>query len=38
LAFTLGESEAQSRLDVAEANALTPLVGRESDAALLLER
>jgi class 3 adenylate cyclase len=34
----LGASAAQSRLDVAEATGLTPLVGRESDVALLLER
>ena len=34
----LGESAAQSRLDVAEASGLTPLVGRESEVALLLER
>jgi class 3 adenylate cyclase/predicted ATPase len=34
----LGVSEAQSRLDVATAAGLTPLVGRESEATLLLER
>jgi class 3 adenylate cyclase len=34
----LGASEAQSRLDVAAATGLTPLVGRESEVALLLER
>ena len=34
----LGESEAQSRLEVAEASGFTPLVGRESEVALLLER
>jgi class 3 adenylate cyclase len=34
----LGESPAQSRLDVAAARGLTPLVGREQEAALLLER
>jgi class 3 adenylate cyclase/predicted ATPase len=34
----LGESEAQSRLDVAGATGFTPLVGRESEVALLLER
>jgi class 3 adenylate cyclase/predicted ATPase len=34
----LGESEAQSRLDVAGATGFTPLVGRESEMALLLER
>ena len=34
----LGESAAQSRLDVAGATGLTPLVGRESEVALLLER
>jgi class 3 adenylate cyclase len=34
----LGASAAQSRLDVAAATGLTPLVGRESDVALLLER
>ncbi len=33
-----GESGAQSRLEVAEARGLTPLVGREADMALLLER
>ncbi|HEY7490091.1 MAG TPA: adenylate/guanylate cyclase domain-containing protein [Candidatus Tectomicrobia bacterium] len=34
----LGESAAQSRLDVAGATGLTPLVGRESEVTLLLER
>jgi predicted AAA+ superfamily ATPase len=34
----LGASKAQSRLDVAAATGLTPLVGRESDMTLLLER
>jgi class 3 adenylate cyclase/predicted ATPase len=34
----LGASAAQSRLDVAAASGLTPLVGRESEVALLLER
>jgi TOMM system kinase/cyclase fusion protein len=34
----LGESEAQSRLEVAEASGFTPLVGRESEVAVLLER
>jgi class 3 adenylate cyclase len=34
----LGASAAQSRLDVAEATGWTPLVGRESEVALLLER
>jgi class 3 adenylate cyclase/predicted ATPase len=34
----LGESAAQSRLEVAEASGFTPLVGRESEVALLLER
>jgi class 3 adenylate cyclase len=34
----VGASAAQSRLDVAAATGLTPLVGRESDVALLLER
>jgi predicted ATPase/class 3 adenylate cyclase len=34
----LGASAAQSRLDVAAATGLTPLVGRESEVALLLER
>jgi TOMM system kinase/cyclase fusion protein len=34
----LGESEMQSRLEVAEASGFTPLVGRESEVALLLER
>ena len=34
----LGASAAWSRLDVAKATGLTPLVGRESDMALLLER
>jgi predicted ATPase len=34
----LGASAAQSRLDVAEAAGWTPLVGRESEVALLLER
>ena len=33
-----GESGAQSRLEVAETRGLTPLVGREADMALLLER
>jgi hypothetical protein len=34
----LGESGVQSRLEVASARALTPLVGRESEVALPLER
>jgi TOMM system kinase/cyclase fusion protein len=34
----LGESETQSRLEVAEASGFTPLVGRESEVALLFER
>jgi class 3 adenylate cyclase/predicted ATPase len=34
----LGTSAAQSRLDVAEATGWTPLVGREAEVALLLER
>jgi class 3 adenylate cyclase len=34
----LGESAAQSRLDVAGATGLTPLVGREAEVALLRER
>src|SRR5262249_9025389 len=34
----LGESAAQSRLDVVGATGLTPLVGRDSEVALLLER
>src|SRR5574341_663483 len=34
----LGESAAQSRFDVAEAMGFTPLVGRESEVVLLLER
>jgi TOMM system kinase/cyclase fusion protein len=34
----LGESAAQSRLEVAEASGFTPLVGRESEVALLLAR
>jgi predicted ATPase/class 3 adenylate cyclase len=34
----LGESAAQSRLDVAGATGLTPLVGREHEVGLLLER
>ena len=34
----LGESAAQSRLEVAEASGFTPLVGRDSEVALLLER
>ena len=34
----VGESAAQSRLDVAEATGLTPLVGREHEVALLRER
>jgi class 3 adenylate cyclase/predicted ATPase len=34
----LGASAAQSRLDVAEAAGWTPLVGRESEVALLVER
>jgi Adenylate and Guanylate cyclase catalytic domain/AAA ATPase domain len=34
----LGASAAQSRLDVADATGWTPLVGRESEVALLLER
>jgi len=38
LYHVLGESGATSRLDVAHARGLTPLVGRESEVALLLER
>jgi class 3 adenylate cyclase len=34
----LGESAAQSRLDIAGSTDLTPLVGRESEVGLLLER
>jgi predicted ATPase len=34
----LSESSAQSRLDIASARGLTPLVGRESEVTLLLER
>ena len=34
----LGESGAQSRLDVVSARGVSPLVGRESEVALLLER
>src|SRR5262249_37348599 len=34
----LGESAAQSRLDAVGATGLTPLVGRDSEVALLLER
>src|SRR4029434_782607 len=34
----LGESGVQSRLEVASARGLTPLVGRESEVTLLLER
>src|SRR5262249_35804069 len=34
----LGESAAQSRLDVAGATGCTPLVGRDTEVALLLER
>ncbi len=34
----LGESAAQSRLDVASATGLTPLVGRDAEMTLLLER
>jgi class 3 adenylate cyclase/predicted ATPase len=34
----LGESAAQSRLDIAGATGLTPLVGRDSEVTLLLER
>jgi predicted ATPase len=34
----VGESAAQSRLDVAAATGLTPLVGREAEVSLLLER
>jgi hypothetical protein len=34
----LGESGAQSRLEVASVRGLTPLVGRESEVTLLLER
>jgi predicted ATPase/class 3 adenylate cyclase len=34
----IGESAAQSRLDVAAASGLTPLVGRETEVALLRER
>jgi TOMM system kinase/cyclase fusion protein len=34
----LGDSAAQSRLDVVDASGLTPLVGRDSEVALLLER
>jgi hypothetical protein len=34
----LGESAAQSRLDIAGPGGFTPLVGRESEVLLLLER
>ena len=34
----LGVSSAQSRLDVVATTGLTPLVGRESEVALLMER
>jgi class 3 adenylate cyclase len=34
----LGESGAQSRLDIASAHGLTPLVGREQEVGLLIER
>src|SRR5262249_424818 len=34
----LGESAAQSRLDVMDVTGFTPLVGRDSEVALLLER
>src|SRR5207249_6986105 len=34
----LGESGVHSRLDIASARGLTPLVGRESEITLLLER
>ena len=34
----MGESAAHSRLDVAEATGLTPLVGREAEVTLLRER
>src|SRR5262249_28471059 len=34
----LSESSTQSRLDIASAHGLTPLVGRESEVTLLLER
>lgn len=34
----LGESGAQSRLDVARTRGLTPLVGREQEVGLLIER
>ena len=34
----LGESAAQSRLDVVGTTGLTPLVGRDLEVALLLER
>jgi class 3 adenylate cyclase len=34
----LGESTAQSRLDIVGATGLTPLVGRDAEVALLLER
>ncbi len=36
--YVLSESGATSRLDVAQPRGLTPLVGRESEATLLLER
>ena len=38
VAQVVGESAAQSRLDVAAASGLTPLVGRETEVTLLLER
>jgi hypothetical protein len=38
LYYVLGESGATSRLDVAQPRGLTPLVGRESEVTLLLER
>jgi class 3 adenylate cyclase len=34
----IGESGAQSRLDIARTRGLTPLIGRESEVSLLLER
>ncbi len=34
----LGQSAAQSRLDIAGPSSFTPLVGRESEVLLLLER
>jgi hypothetical protein len=38
VAQVVGESPTQSRLDVAAASGLTPLVGRETEVTLLLER